>query len=113
MGYVRHHAIIVTGVEPHIYEARATAEEIFRRMGSGEFPDDRIAAVTEVTESTMNGYQSFMVAPDGSKEWWDHSDRGNEARAEFIKWLKEDGGMYWAEVQFADDDGINEIVECG
>lgn len=105
MGYIRHHAFVVTSFsEKIIKEAHAKA--------LGLFGLDR---VTTVMVSPSNAYHSFFVGSDGSKEGWPESDRGDELRAAFIKWLRtqyhEDGSssIQWAEVQYGDDENEAEI----
>jgi len=98
MGYMRHHAIIVTGFQK---------EEIF-------------AAYTEASMMALhpcspigpcvNGYHSFFIPPDGSKEGWEDSLEGDRKRDEFVALLKakkEEGKWFftWAEVQYGDDNG--------
>ena len=116
MGYMQHHAIIVTSWnEARVAEAHTKAHELFDVPGSPGY-SAATASITPVTEETMNGYVSFMVAPDGSKEGWDHSDAGDAARAAFIEWLRaqchEDGSskLDWVEVQFGDDEHETCIV---
>lgn len=96
MGYTIHHAIIVTSWDDQaILAAHDKAVEIF--------PDDQ---VTSVTDAAMNGYRSFLVGPDGSKEGWEESEEGNENREEYIEWLdsqKYDDGsslLDWVELSF-------------
>lgn len=107
MGYMRHHAILVTTWD----EAKANAAH------------DAAAAlemsVTPVMESAINGYYSFAVLPDGSKEGWSESEKGDEARAKFIEWTRaqayEDGSNIfdWCEVQYGDDEDEAEILQSG
>jgi hypothetical protein len=107
MGYMRHHAIIVTSWDVERLElARDRAADI------GLKP-------TRITPEAVNGYQSFMVPPDGSKEGWEESDVGDDARAALVSYLRaqecEDGSSYlsWVEVMFGDDDGGCEVVHHG
>jgi hypothetical protein len=99
MGYMRHHAIIVTSSDDRLLNA-AHAESI--RLG---------AAVSGVICSPINGYRSFLIAPDGSKEGWSQSDEGDTQRAAWIAWADDqrysDGtsSLDWVEIQFADDEG--------
>jgi hypothetical protein len=100
MGYERHNAILVTSwSEPLVAEAQAEASRLF----------DGIAPVTPVMRTSVNGYHSFAVLPDGSKEGWDHSKKGDEARTELLRWMNErrysDGSspLDWVEVQYGDD----------
>ncbi len=105
MGYIRHHAIIVTSWdEKAIRKARKKAKEIF---------DD---LVTRATESKVNGFYTFLICPDGSKEGWEESDMGDAGRKAFIKWIKsnadEDGGnsISYTEVFYGDDNGQSKVV---
>jgi hypothetical protein len=76
MGYMAHHAIIVTGWDP--IQVRTAHDEARKIFGS---------LVTEIVTSEINGYQTFFVGPDGSKEGWDESDAGNARRDQFRTWL--------------------------
>lgn len=105
MGYMRHHAIVVSSWnEERIEYAHAKAVDIFG------------ARVTNVVPSPMNGHRSFLVATDGSNEGWDESDIGDAQRDRFVKWLRrqeyEDGStsLAWVEVQYADDEKETKIV---
>ncbi len=76
MGYIKHNAIIVTSWDgDKIAEAHKKAREIFEW-------------VSEISPSAINGYRSFFVPPDGSKEGWPESFNGDNDRKEFIKWCK-------------------------
>ena len=103
MGYMRHHAIIVTSwSDNHIQKARRKALDLHM-------------LITPNIESNINGYQSFFIPPDGSKEGWEESDGGDKKRDQFVEWLNtqrtEDGGTYlkWAEVQYGDEEDNNLI----
>ena len=98
MGYIKHHAIVVTSWNDKFIEAaHAKAVEFCR-------------SVTDLTEPAVNGQRSFLVAPDGSKEGWTESDHGDATRALFMRWLDEqrydDGStsLAWAEVVIGADD---------
>lgn len=98
MGYMRHHAIVVSGLTqddmPGIVLAKA--REIF-----GE---DQIG---KPVYATTNGYWTLLVPPDGSKEGWDVSNNGNTNRDTFIAFLKTMWHyVEWVEVQYADDEGM-------
>lgn len=104
MGYMCHHAIVLTSWSTnHLNEAHNKATDLGM-------------SVTPITAEGTNGYRSFLVAPDGSKEGWDESDLGDTRRTELIEWLEsqrtEDSGTYvdWVEVQFGDEDGDTHIV---
>lgn len=105
MGYIRHHAIVVTGhrwsddkrwADIDIEDAHRAATEIG-------------LIVSPIIDGKMNSYASFFVAPDGSKEGWDDSDEYDGRRDRFIAWLRgaspeEAGWFSWAEVVLGDDD---------
>lgn len=102
MGWIRHHAIVVTSWDDAaITAAHSKAVELG-------------LAVSPVLDATRNSYRSFLIAPDGGKEGWDSSKEGWRRRCEFVAWLREqyDGRgtgavtsrVDWVEVQFGDDD---------
>ena len=97
MGYVKHHAIVVTSWNDEVIEF-ALVEA--RRCG---------LAVCLVA-SECEGYHSVFVAPDGSKEGWAESDDGDKRRGAFKGWMRaqqyEDGGssLEWVEVAYGNDD---------
>lgn len=103
MGYFRHHAILVTGWGQHVVGAHIAARAIFALYES-------VAPVTALTREVVNGYQSFAVLPDGSKEGWDESDQGDAARDKLIAWLREDNYCSWAEVQYGDEEYDNKVL---
>ena len=116
MGYIRHHAIIVTGsyhvdINPDCPHWAEKAHDVAVRVF-----EDTTARVSPVTSDGTNGTRSFFIAPDGSKEGWDASDAGDQARTDFIIWLEgqryADGStpLAWVEVQYGDDDCETEIV---
>lgn len=98
MGFVRHHAIIVTG-----FRAKE-AEKAY------EFAKGLEMSLSEIKTSPVNGYISFCVFTDGSKEGWPDSDKGDEQRKAFIEYLRsefiEDNSSYleWVEVWYGGDD---------
>jgi hypothetical protein len=106
MGYMRHHAIVVSSWDD---AAIQRAHEKARKLFQAE-------QVTEVLPAVVNGYRSFLVGPDGSKEGWEASDAGDEARKLFTTWLNtqryEDlsTSLRWVEVQYADDEYETRIV---
>jgi hypothetical protein len=107
MGYIKHHAIVVTGWEvSQVSEARDYA--IRQQM-----------TVTEVATSPVNGYWSFLVAPDGSKEGWEASLEGDIERDTFVLFLEQiepgHGGrkfyaLEWSELIYGDEAGPTRIV---
>lgn len=91
MGYIKHHGIAVTScIDELIKEAHTRAKSIFNERTS------------DILNSETNGYKSFFIAPDGSKEGWPESDRGDKERDSFVKWVNEQ----------AYEDGSNSISFC-
>jgi hypothetical protein len=98
MGLIRHHAIIVTSWQKSkLQEAFETA----RQLG---------LTVIGPSEQSINGYQSILICPDGSKEGWPASDMGDELREAFKQWLDQqryaDGSstLSWCEVAYGNED---------
>lgn len=93
MGYIRHNAIIVTSWDSkRLSRAIAKADEL------------RLIH-TEAMDSPINGYSSFMIVPDGSKEGWDSSNTGEAARAAWIKWAKEsEEPIDWVHISYGGDE---------
>lgn len=80
MGYIRHNAIVVTGddypeAQKKFDKAYEKAIELFEGL------------VSNVITSSVNRYQSFFIAPDGSKEGWSLSSEYNVKREEFANFL--------------------------
>ncbi|CAI8981109.1 putative _PNPOx domain-containing protein [Brevibacillus sp. IT-7CA2] len=94
MGSIRHNAIVVTGADydrEKFGKAHMKAMELFGVLTS------------PIVTRNLNGYMSFFVAPDGSKEGWAGSDIGDEKRKEFADFIDSlaygDGSNY---VKFVD-----------
>lgn len=101
MGYIRHHAIIVTSWDDEkLFMAHAKAKEIFGEL------------VSEKIEGQINGFTSSFVAPDGSKEGWQHSDEGDENRKKFIAFLDDEtfGSVRFVELYYGDDNMESKIM---
>jgi hypothetical protein len=104
MGYIRHHAIIVSSWN--------TSSIVFvHRQAKEMFPH-----ISEVIPSGINGYMSFFIPPDGSKEGWKDSDDGDKRRRVFIELLNKQrygdssSNLDWVEVQYGDDDLENKVT---
>jgi hypothetical protein len=102
MGYIMHHAIVVTSWDDErIEKAWKKAKECG-------------CEVTAIVGPFTNGYCSFLVPPDGSKEGWDRSYEGDSARESFKAWLKEnrDGNWWeWTEIRYGSDGENAEITD--
>lgn len=101
MGYIKHHAIIVSaGRATHIEKSHQRAIDMFGK-----------SMISELVHSPTNAYVSFFIAPDGSKEGWGDSDTGDEQRAEYIKYLSMcEGYVDYVELFYGDDEGEAGIV---
>ena len=104
MGYMRHHAIVVTTWN---HEFAEKAHSFALNTG---------ASVSPLVHSTTNGYYSFLVAPDGSKEGWERSNTGDSQRHEIVCHLETyrygDGStsVKYVEVQYGDEEGVTKII---
>ncbi len=74
MGYMRNEAIIATLWREEDFK---TCRDFFARL-----PEWERSLCVEVP-ARINGYVTFFIAPDGSKEGWADSDRGDALRDEF------------------------------
>lgn len=89
MGIIQHDAIVVVSSDEFFIEAaRAFA------VSTG-------LEVSEISPVLTNGYRSFCVFPDGSKEGWEESNLGDARRAEIVSYLDR-GRCYWAEVSMGE-----------
>ena len=106
MGHTLHHTIVVTSWSgPDLFRAARKA----RLMG---------CAVIGPSAPQMNGYRTFCIVPDGSKDGWGTSDAGDTRRNQFVDWLNaqrdEDGGTCfdWFEASFGNPDENAEVSRC-
>ena len=106
MGYIRHHAIIVTGTWA---QARALRAIVFHILAYQDGPEIVRLPVSDLMESQVNGHVSFVVGPDGSNEHRDASEIGNALRDQIIRALR-DSQTSWTEVQYGDDEGQNIVL---
>lgn len=107
MGYYAHKTLIVTGTATtsHFKNALNKAKELFAINENG---DD-----VEMVSNPLKGFnqlETFMIAPDGSKEDWEKSDFFDKKMEEMIKYLKspecayDDKSSYndWVLVEYGD-----------
>jgi hypothetical protein len=99
MGYIRHQAIVVTGWDNSDIGGKhttVTAREHAIQLG---------LPCTNIVRSMTNGYTSFMIAPDGSKEGWETSNEQETFRSQWMHWAKtQHGQVDWACVGYGGDD---------
>lgn len=109
MSYIEHFAIIVTSIH---WDRADQAHE----MAIKTFPK---GSVSDAVISPVNGYKSFMVGTNGSKEDWEESTEGYRLRELFIKYLDSfaysDGsnGVRYVEVVYGCDDKRRPRISSG
>lgn len=110
MGYIKHHAIIVTSWQNEkIKEAHQKAKEIFERNFITDGNGSKL--ISDILKGVINDQSSFFIAPDGSKEGWPTSDNGDNARKEFLDWLqKDENDCDYVELMFGGDDEEESVV---
>ena len=104
MGYFIHHGMMLhSWMESAIKESHETSLSLFQSC-----------QVADIATTAINGRFSFAIYPDGSKEGWLDSDKGDKARLEFNKWLHEayHKGTYieWVEFSFGDEGGAKPAI---
>lgn len=104
MGYMRHDAIVVTA-----FNKKYITPAIKKAISLG-------LPVTRMTKEVTNGYHSFLIAPDGSKEGWGTSNEADDAREAWKEWAnkayKKGTYLEWVHVSFAgDDDRDTRVVD--
>ena len=90
MGTFQHHAVIVTG--------NANDDELRRTR---EIAEGLGCACTDIVGSPVNGFHSFTVMPDGSKEGWEASDVGDSQRERLLDHLVA-SAHWWVEVSWGE-----------
>lgn len=115
MGHIRHHAIVVTGMDKEaVATAHHKAKELFAPVTEAFAVDNR-TLVSEIIIAGANGFSSFFVAPDGSSEGWALSARGDDARTQLLLWLNShrESLFYidWVAIQFGDDNHYTVLLE--
>lgn len=106
MGYIKHNAVVCTTYsKEYAVQANKKAKEIFEKYEVGF---EKL--VSEILEYVINTGYSFFIAPDGSKEGWETSNKCNDARKEFLNWIEESNNHCdFIEVTFGGDDKFSEI----
>lgn len=86
MGVIAHKTLIVTGDKAYgdFIKAHAKAKELFAVDDEG----DKAEMVSDICGPVMNGYATFMVIPDGSKEGWAMSDHFDKCMDQMVAYLK-------------------------
>jgi len=93
MSQMRHHSIVVTSDDFDIINlAHKKAVSLFEHL------------VSPIIRSRANGFQSFFIAPDGSKEGWETSDHYDINRKDYVNYLNTFGlAVLYCEFYFGSD----------
>lgn len=75
MGYIKHDSIVVVGFDERLAKAHDKALVQFKGL------------VSNIVDGGMNGYVSFFIGPDGSKEGWEESNVFDKKRVKYKKFL--------------------------
>lgn len=96
MGYIAHHAIVVSSwMDEAVEEAHAEAV----RLDMEPSP---------ILPHKINGGGSFLCPPDGSKEGWAESYKGDARREALVRYLRgmveRERWIDWIEVRYGGDE---------
>lgn len=108
MGYIKHQAVIAV-----VIDDSSDVDQLRRQLAELiDKPFNRSAEQLLVgpTPSLVNGYVTYALLPDGSKEGWSTSDLGDRARQIFIDHFRALGGTQVIEVSF-DEDSVTSAVD--
>ena len=103
MGTIQHDAVIVSSWDTRGRLPFEEVREFARGLGAESWPirEDWETLLVGPVPSVANGYETFLLLPDGSKEGWDTSHRGDLLRAIFIEKMAEVGDLVhvsWGEL---------------
>lgn len=105
MGYIVHNTIVVTS---RVDKAISDAVQKARELG---------LEVLGPSPKAMNGYQTILVCPDGSKEGWYDSQQFDEKRKAFRDYLDDQryednsSSLEWTEIAYGSDDRSVTVVD--
>jgi len=91
MGTIWHNSIVVTSSDA--YELAAVWKKAVELFGS---------LVSPVIASNSNGYLSFFIAPDGSKEGWPESDDMDQRRGTLCTFMSACTYIKYVDVGFGE-----------
>lgn len=110
MGYTKHHTIIVSSWNKEtITKVHKRAKKIFKE----NFGDIGLEAVSKLLLSPLNEFYTFIVAPDGSQEGWEESDKGDEARLKLFNYARTIKGserLSYVELAYGGDDDMTDVL---
>lgn len=88
MGLIQHNAIVMTTWREDVKEF------VEKALSLG-------CSIIGPSDTQMNDYVTVCIVPDGSKEGWEDSDKGDERRAALHEWLQSTD-LTWVEVSFGE-----------
>lgn len=97
MGNTCHYAIVVTGQPQGLREAHERAEAIFE-------------TTLPLIASPVNGYESFLIPPNGGKTGGAFAEEHRQRRTQLTKFLAQQARCDWAEICYGDDYGNDPYV---
>lgn len=110
MGYIKHHAIVITGYDDA--KINKVRDKICQILDTEFGEDVSDTMVTPILSARTNGYLTFFVGPDGSKEGWETSNNGDSAREKIKSLLAKPKNYHdFAELYYGEDNGYCEIVD--
>ena len=108
MGYIRHDAVIVVVWEDETITGLLNARiEALRQEMDAAFRPLVIGPI----ETPVNGDTLYAFLPDGSKEGWPESDKGDEYRAKFIDCFEVAKWPNGIHVEFGGDEPQRVVTE--
>jgi hypothetical protein len=121
MGFVRHHAIVVTSWNKYDDEKEPTEAAFYQK---DQHFTRAVAKAEELgcrvqfqTRDAFNAYRTMIVCPDGSKSGWNEDQEGNTRRRLFKEWLREQryadqsSPYEWCEIVYGSDDAAAFVVD--
>lgn len=107
MGYIRHDAILAMTFDD--YSGKVMKEKIkkINLLKEKMEKDDFDSGIILGPFKGINGYITFVYAPDGSKEGWEESDKSDKFRGEFTQIFNGTFDSYISLTFGGDDFGIS------
>lgn len=99
MGFIDHHAIVATSWhKERLARVHAAVVDVCGPL------------VSPIIEGVVNGYGSFLVAPEGSKSGWTDAEEWEKRRDRVAALLASEGSyIEWVEVAYGNDLESDEI----
>lgn len=100
MSYVLHDAIIVTGYDLDVLTDLHKEVCKLTRLNVSPILPSMVSTGGWEPPRNVNGYHTFVVIPDGSKEGWDESSTGDRERDAIRRLLHQYPYIEWVEVRY-------------